>query len=103
MNGKRDMTRDEILRRIQAHREEIIARFDIDALGLFGSAAREEMTADSDVDILVAFRDAPNYAAYLGLKRFIEGIVGRLVDLITETGLKPRARTTVEKDLVRVA
>jgi len=50
----------------QAHREEIVARFGVERLGLFGSAAREEMTANSDVDILVAFRGAPSYAAYLG-------------------------------------
>jgi len=97
------MTRDDILRRIRDHRAEIGARFDVERLGLFGSAARDELTTGSDVDVLVAFGSTPTYAAYSGLKRFLEGLVGRPVDLVTETGLKPRARASVERDLIRVA
>jgi len=97
------MTRDDILRRIRARCAEIGERFAVERLGLFGSAARDELAAESDVDVLVAFRDAPSYAAYLGLKRFLEDLVGRRVDLVTETGLKPRARVSVERDLIRVA
>ena len=33
----------------------------------------------------------------------IEALLGRSVDLVTERGLKPRARRHVERDLVRVA
>lgn len=97
------MTRNEILRRMREHRTEIGERFAVERLGLFGSAARDELAAESDVDVLVAFRNPPTYAVYLGLKRFLEGLVGRRVDLVTETGLKPRARASVERDLIRVA
>ena len=38
-----------------------------------------------------------------GLKDYLEALFGRTVDLVTERGLKPRARRHVERDLVRVA
>jgi hypothetical protein len=38
----------------------------------------------------------------MGLKFYLEQLFGRNVDLVTEKGLKPRARTHVERDLIRV-
>jgi predicted nucleotidyltransferase len=96
------MNPDAILDRLRDHRAEIGERFSVERLGLFGSAARGELTDDSDVDVLVAFRGPPSFSAYLGLKRYLEQLVGRRVDLVTETGLKPRARPSVERDLIRV-
>ena len=96
------MNRDTILGQLRDHRAEIRERFSVERLGLFGSAARDELAEDSDVDVLVAFRGSPSYSAYLGLKRYLEQLVGRRVDLVTETGLKPRARPSVERDLIRV-
>ena len=96
------MNREAILNHLRDHRAEIGERFAVERLGLFGSAARDELGADSDVDVLVAFRDGPSFAAYMGLKRYLEQLVGRRVDLVTESGLKPRVRPSVERDLIRV-
>lgn len=103
MGRQQGTTRDDILKRIQEHRSEIGERFDVERLGVFGSAARDELAAGSDVDVLVAFASGPTYTTYLGLKRFLESLVDRPVDLVTESGLKPRARTNVERELIRVA
>ncbi len=70
---------------------------------MFGSAARDELRADSDVDVLVDFANAPGYDVYFGLKDALEQLLGRPVDLVTASGLKPRARIAVENDLIRVA
>lgn len=48
-------TKQEILQRIQAHREEIRA-LGVEGLGLFGSFVRGEQGPESDVDLLVRFR-----------------------------------------------
>jgi predicted nucleotidyltransferase len=97
------MNRSEILARLEARESEIRARFGVERLGLFGSAARDELGADSDVDILVKFAGPARYDNYLGLRAALEQLLGRRVDLVTETGLKPRARDSVERDLIRVA
>ena len=92
-----------ILSLLRAHRQQLAEGFGARQLGVFGSAARDEMRADSDVDVLVEFVDAPGYDAYFGLKDALEQLLGRPVDLVTTSGLKPRARIAVEKDLIRVA
>ena len=48
-------TKQEILRRIQTHGEEIRA-LGVEGLGLFGSFVRGEQGPESDVDLLVRFR-----------------------------------------------
>jgi predicted nucleotidyltransferase len=40
---------------------------------------------------------------HFGVKEYLEGLFARRVDVVTERGLKPRARQYVEKDLIRVA
>ena len=97
------MNRAAILRALAEHRAEIRERFGAKHLGLFGSAARDELRDDSDVDVLVEFAGPATFAGYFGLKDYLETLLRRRVDLVTETGLKPRARCHVERDLIRVA
>jgi len=97
------MKRVDILNRLQERRREISDRFSVERLGLFGSAARDELREDSDLDVLVSFRGRATLDGYMGLKFYLEDLFGRKVDLVTETGLKPRARSHVERDLIRVS
>ena len=97
------MNRKTILDVQNARKTEIAERFGVEQLALFGSAARDELREDSDVDVLVEFTGVSTYEGYFGLKDYLEALLGRTVDLVTESGLKPRARRHVERDLIRVA
>ncbi len=96
------MRRAEVMELLNSHRSELRG-FGVNSLRLFGSVARDEATEDSDVDVLVAFEEPPSYASFMKLRIFLEDILGARVDLVTETGLKDRARPQVEKDAIRVA
>lgn len=96
------MGRDDVLSRLVAHRSEL-ERFGIESLRLFGSVAREEASPDSDVDLLVRFRETPTFSGYMKLRIFLEDLLGTKVDLITETGLREAVRPFVERDAIRVA
>ena len=96
-------TKAEILQRLADCKSELIERFDVRELGLFGSAARDELRGDSDIDLLVEFAHPPTLDHYMGLKFHLETLLGLPVDLVTKGGLKPRANTHVQKDLIRVA
>ena len=69
---------------------------------LFGSYARGEETADSDVDILVVFdKDGGKSISllkHIKIALDLEDILGKKVDLITEGTLMPFAQETAEKD-----
>jgi predicted nucleotidyltransferase len=95
--------RSHILALLQQHRQTVAQRFGVQEIALFGSAARDELRADSDVDVLVGFDGPASYDSYFGLKDYLEQVLGRQVDVVTQGGLKPRARRLVELDLIRVA
>lgn len=97
------MDRAFILGLLQQHRDVISTRFGAKHLALFGSAARDEMRPDSDIDVLVDFEGPATFDGYFDLKDYLEGLLCRPVDLVTSKGLKPRARQHVERDLVRVS
>jgi len=97
------MNRQQILAALAERRPEVAARFGVKRLSLFGSAARDEMDEGSDVDVLVEFEGPATFSGYFDLKDYLQALLGRTVDLVTERGLKPRARRNVERDLIRVA
>lgn len=77
--------------------------FGVGSLFLFGSVARDEAGVDSDVDLLVEFVGPPTYRGYMDLKFFLEDLIGCRVDLVTRSGLRPRALPTIEREAIRVA
>ena len=57
--GGVDMNHKSLVSLLTNGREEIVRRFGIKKLGLFGSAARDEMHEGSDIDVLVEFQAPP--------------------------------------------
>lgn len=82
--------------RLGAHAE-LLARFGVKAMAVFGSVARDEAKPNSDVDLLVEFH--PGYPGglfrYVELKQALEGLLGRPVDLITAGHIKPRLKARI--------
>jgi predicted nucleotidyltransferase len=57
-------------------------------VGVFGSFARGEAHADSDVDVYVEFEeDKRTYDNFFALYELLEQVVGRRVDLVTDKSL----------------
>jgi uncharacterized protein len=97
----RPTRRDEILDLIKEHRDEV-RHFGAKSLSIFGSAARDEIGDESDVDILVEFDTPPTFNAYMDLKFFLEDLLGRGVDLVPNARLKARIRPVVEREAILV-
>jgi predicted nucleotidyltransferase len=97
------MERDEVLGFLSSHRQDLEERFGVRSLSVFGSMARDEAGPDSDVDILVEFRETPGLAEYMRLKFWLEDQLRRPVDLVMEKALKSWARPVVGAEAIRVA
>jgi predicted nucleotidyltransferase len=93
-------TRDDVISKIKANRQ-ALKRYSVKSLALFGSVARNKMRKSSDVDVLVQF-DKTTWANYIGLKFYLEDLLGREVDLVTPKALKPATKPSIEKDLLYV-
>ncbi len=96
------MDQSSVLKLLNEQFETTRQRFGIKNLGVFGSAARNELRDDSDVDVLVEFEALPTFDKYMDLKFFLENLFARRVDLVTRDSIKPRMRQIIEKDLIRV-
>ncbi|HEY0784154.1 MAG TPA: nucleotidyltransferase family protein [Thermoanaerobaculia bacterium] len=97
------MTRDEILAWLSSHRGEMEERFGVSSLALFGSMARDEAGPDSDLDLLVEFRETPGLSEYMRFKFWLEDHLDKPVDLVMRGALKSWAEPVVEAEAIRVA
>ncbi len=97
------MTRDDTLKLLRDHAPEIRQRFGVKRLAVFGSTARGDARDNSDVDVLVEFVDYPTFKGYWDVKEFLEDLLQRNVDLVTDDAVRPQLRPYIERDLVDVA
>ena len=96
------MGRNEVLDPLREHKAALARRFGVAELSLFGSFARDQATDDSDIDLLVRFDGPATSKRYFGTQFYIEDLLGRRVDLVTEKALRPELRPYVERELVHV-
>ena len=96
------MSRDEVLALLRAHKPVLERRFGVVDLALFGSFARDSATAGSDIDILVRFDGPATSKRYFGAQFYIEDLLGRSVDLVTDRALRRELRPYVEREAIHV-
>jgi uncharacterized protein len=97
------MTRDEVIARIRSRADDIRS-LGAGAVFLFGSAARDEMREDSDIDVFIDREPGARftYVELTNLLFLLEEEFGRKIDLTTRGGLRPRSRARIEASAVRV-
>ena len=96
------MNRAELLKRLRAHKTTLVQNFGVTELALFGSFARDQAVDDSDVDILVQFNGPATSKQYFGVQFYIEDLLSRQVDLVTNKALRAEIRPYVERDIINV-
>lgn len=97
------MKKQEVLGLVHDHILEIRERFFIRDLMLFGSVARDEATASSDVDFIVDFEGTATFDRFMGLKFYLEDLLGCKVDLVTLKALRPSIKESIEQEAIHVA
>ena len=93
------MRRDEVLARLKEAEPALRAR-GIRRAAVFGSVARGDNSADSDIDILVEFEPGAEGTIYeyIRLKEFIASLFNGPVDVIDRDALKPHLRAHAVRD-----
>ena len=77
------------------------SEYGVARIGIFGSVAREEDTAESDLDILVEF-GRPVGIEFIDLSYRLEKELGRKVDVVSRKGIKDKYFKEIERDIVYV-
>ncbi|MEQ1814315.1 MAG: nucleotidyltransferase family protein [Candidatus Nitrotoga sp.] len=96
------MYRDEVLRLLSEHKPELVRRFGITDLALFGSTVRDEARPDSDIDVLVSFDGPATSKRYFGVQFYLEDLLGKPIDLVTDKALRPQLRPYIEASAIHV-
>ncbi len=96
------MNRNQVLEHLARNKPTLMARYGVTDLALFGSTVRDTATAHSDIDILVSFDGPATSERYFGVQFFLEDLLGRSIDLVTDKALRPELRPFIEKEAIHV-
>lgn len=94
-------TLDEIKNILTQHKEELVDKYKVKEIGIFGSYIRGEQEGESDVDILVEFKE-PIGLEFTELAEFLESILEVKVDLVSKGAVKPNRWKYIKEDLIYV-
>ena len=90
---------DGVEARLRDIKPELERRFGVRRIGVFGSIARGEEDADSDVDVLVELEEPIGWEL-VDLQDRLEEVLGRRVDLVTVGALREEMSATVMEEVV---
>jgi uncharacterized protein len=96
------MNRDEAITVLIKLEPQLQKQFGVRELALLGSAARDQLRPDSDIDVLVKFDVPASSSRYFGVQFAIEDALRMPVDLVTEKAVRRELRPYVERDRIRV-
>jgi uncharacterized protein len=97
------MNRDLAIRTLQENAD-AIRKLGATALFLFGSAARDEMRPDSDVDVFIDYDpEGPfSFVELVGLQDLLQAKFNRDVDVTTRAGLHHRLKSSIVASSIQV-
>ncbi|WP_312057960.1 nucleotidyltransferase family protein [Fervidobacterium pennivorans subsp. carthaginiensis] len=84
---------EDILKILTEQKQYLVQNFGVEEIALFGSYARGEENEESDIDILIQFKEGyKTFDNYMELKFYLEELFGKTVDLVIKSAIKPRLK-----------
>lgn len=91
---------EEIKNKLSNHKNDVENKFNVSELGIFGSYVRGEQKKQSDIDILVDFKEPIGLFKFMDLEEYLHGVLGLKIDLVSKKALKPRIGRRILKEVV---
>jgi len=88
------MQRAQALKKLRSLRP-FLDSYHVKSVAVFGSVARNEAKAKSDIDIMVEFSESPGLLDFVKLQRELSEKFGRKVDLVSKPALHPRLKDRI--------
>ncbi len=102
MLRKDNIQLDTVIDAIAKVKPRIQERFRVKEMAIFGSFARGEENADSDIDLLTDFDSDADLFDLTGLADFLENLLSRRVDVVSGKGLRKELRKTVLEEAIQI-
>lgn len=89
---------------LKEHKDEVIQKYRVSAIGIFGSFVRGEQKKRSDIDILVEFdeRNIPGLLKLSEMERYLQRLLRKKVDLVIKSGIRPELKKGILKEVVYI-
>ncbi len=88
MNKRSVQNLEEVIKILREHKDEIMQKYKVKEIGVFGSFVRGEQKKRSDVDILVEYSEVPGLLKFIELELYIQGLLGKKVDLVEKKSIR---------------
>jgi len=77
-------------------------RYSVEKLEIFGSYVRSEQKKDSDLDVLVTFKEDPSLLTYIAIENYLSDLLEIKVDLVMKDSLKPKIGQQILQEAIPV-
>ena len=94
--------KNKIIEYLKNHKQEFNQKFGITKIGLFGSYARGDASANSDIDLIIDINAKNIYEKKSQLKKILENEFHTKIDIAREKYLKPLAKNEILKEVLYV-
>jgi hypothetical protein len=88
---------------LQERKNYLAEKFGVIEIAIFGSYARGEQRKDSDVDLIVDFKEGwKTFDNYMNLKFYLEELFGKKVDLVIKSAINSRMKPFIIEEAIYV-
>jgi predicted nucleotidyltransferase len=94
------MDKDEIMQLMRENYNILTTEYGVSRIGIFGSVVHGTMTEDSDLDIVVEFREPIGFK-FIRFVEYLENLFGKKVDVITKAGIENIRVKEVSRNIER--
>jgi len=77
-------------------------RYNVERLEIFGSYVRSEQKKDSDLAVLVTFKEDPSLRTYIAIENYLSDLLGIKVDLVMKDSLRPKIGQQILREAIPV-
>ncbi len=96
------LTTEQILDRLRELKPEMIKKYRVKEIRLFGSIVRNKQHPDSDIDILAEFEDEADLFDLTGLAIFLEDVFQCRVDVVSRRALRDELKQKILNEAVKL-
>jgi uncharacterized protein len=93
---------EELLEILRQQFPMLTERFSVETLEVFGSYVRSDQKSDSDLDILITFKEDPSLLTYIAIENYLSDLLGIKVDLVMKDSLKPKIGQQILREAIPV-
>ena len=93
---------EDIEKIIEREKEELLRRYKIKNIGIFGSYAKNSAKEKSDIDLIVEFEEPVSLLGVIKAENYLTELLGIKVDLVSKEDIRKELKETILKEVIYI-